>query len=291
MIDTQLKGILPKSIKQSLQTVRQVPFLLKSAYIEFTCSIHSAPILILGNQKSGTSAIAALLAEMTGLSLSLDLRKEIDRPTYHLVKKGELPFSEFVKINKLDFSREIVKEPNLTLFYEELADYFPQSKFVFVIRDPRDNIRSILNRLKIPGNLSQLEPQYCREMTPAWDLIVDNSWLGLKGENYIEMLAERWNYTADVFLKNSDQLILTCYEEFQKHKIGEIDRLAKKLELDQVNDISDKVDIQFQPRGNRNVKWHEFFGNDNLARIECICGERMNVFNYPITDNSFSPLV
>lgn len=281
MINTQLKGILPKSIKQSLQTVRQVPFLLKSAYIEFTCSIHSAPILILGNQKSGTSAIAALLAEMTGLSLSLDLRKEIDKPTYHLVKKGELPFSEFVKINKLDFSREIVKEPNLTLFYEELADYFPQSKFVFVIRDPRDNIRSILNRLKIPGNLSKLEQEYRGEMTPAWDLILDNSWFGLKGENYIEMMAERWNYTADAFLKNQDKIILTRYEEFLKDKIGEMARLAENLGLDRVNDISDKVDIQFQPRGNRNVKWQEFFGNDNLARIDRICGERMKSFDYP----------
>lgn len=274
MLPSKLTQFVPKRIRNLIGKTR----------LEFqtlTAQINPNPILILGNQKSGTSAIAALLAEMTGLSLSLDLRKEIDKPTYHLVKKGELPFSEFVKINKLDFSREIVKEPNLTLFYEELADYFPQSKFVFVIRDPRDNIRSILNRLKIPGNLSKLEQEYRGEMTPAWDLILDNSWFGLKGENYIEMMAERWNYTADAFLKNQDKIILTRYEEFLKDKSGEMARLAENLGLDRVNDISDKVDIQFQPRGNRNVKWQEFFGNDNLARIDRICSERMKSFDYP----------
>ena len=47
-----------------------------------------------------------------------------------------------------------------------------------------------------------------------------------------------------------------------------------------MNDISDKVDRQYQRRGDRNVSWPDFFGPDNLARIERICGDRMQRFGY-----------
>lgn len=245
--------------------------------------INPNPILLLGNQKSGTSAIAALLAEMTGLSATVDLRKEVKTPTYHRVVQGKLPFSKFIKLNKLDFSRDIVKEPNLTLLYQELVKYFPKAKFVFVLRDPRDNIRSILNRLEIPGNLTQLGKEHKERMTPAWDLIIGNRWLGLEGENYIEMLAARWNFTSDVFLNNQNQILLVRYEEFLKDKLGELINLAHSLELGPVNDITDKMNVQFQPCGNRNVIWQDFFGNNNLAQIERICSERMRMLGYPLS--------
>lgn len=118
------------------------------------------------------------------------------------------------------------------------------------------------------------------EISKAWHLIIDNRWLGLKGENYIEMLAERWNFTTDVFLKHPNSLIIIHYEEFVKDKIGEISRLAEKLDLSQVNDISNKMNIQFQPPGNKNISWYEFFGENNLCQIESICGDRMRLLNY-----------
>lgn len=281
----QLKEFVPKPLRALMHDAKALPAKLHQELQIRTARVNPKPILVLGNQKSGTSAIAALLAEMTGLSVSIDLRKEIENPTYHKVKQGKLPFAEFVKLHKFDFSRAIVKEPNLTLFYEELLDYFPQSKLVFVVRDPRDNIRSILNRLKIPGNLSGLSPKYQGEMTPAWDLIVDNRWLGLNGD-YIEMLAQRWNLMADVLLNHQEQMMISRYEVFLQDKVGEITRLAKSLNLQEVNDISAKVDIQFQPRGNHKVKWRDFFGEENLNKIDRICEEKMKQLDYPIDSQS-----
>ena len=244
--------------------------------------INPKPILILGNQKSGTSAIAALLAELTGLSATIDLKNEFPIPTYPQILQDQLPFSQFLQNYKLDFSRDIVKEPNLTLFYPELLASFPEAKFVFVLRDPRDNIRSILNRLKIPGDLLQLNPENYQKVTPAWDLIIDNRWLGLEGENYIEMLAARWNFMADVFLNNREQIVLVRYEAFLKDKLGELTRLAEKLELNPVNDITHRLDVQFQKRGDRDVNWRVFFGHQNLTQIEHICETRMRKLDYPI---------
>ncbi|GAH62832.1 unnamed protein product, partial [marine sediment metagenome] len=95
-----------------------------------TAQINPNPIIIIGNQKSGATAIAALLADMAGISVTLDLRKEIGNPTYHLVVRGILPLAEFIERNKLAFSAKIIKEPNLTLLYDRLPEYFPGSKFV-----------------------------------------------------------------------------------------------------------------------------------------------------------------
>jgi hypothetical protein len=186
-------------------------------------------------------------------------------------------------MNRLSFSRDIVKEANLTIFYDELITHFPQSRFVFIVRDPRDNIRSQLNLMGIPGDFTQLSSKHLKNLPRGWDIIIDGRWLGLKGENYIEMLAARWNFMADVYLKHIDNLILIRYEEFMRDKCGEIAHLACDLGLTPINDISNKVDFQFQPRGNRPVRWESFFGADNLGRIEHICGERMHFLKYQHT--------
>lgn len=279
----KLRQLLPKSIKQIKKEVKslktRVEINLKSIHVQIT----SKPIFILGNQKSGTTAISELLANMVDLSISRDLRKEIKTPNFHLVRKGDMSLKEFISKNKLDFSRDIIKEPNLTLLYPHLIEYFPEAKFVFVLRDPRDNIRSILNRLNFPGNLSHLNEEHQESITPAWKLILDSHWLGFKGENYVEMLAYRWNLLSDIFLENQDYLVLTRYEDFLRDKRRELERIAERLDLCPVNDITDKLDIQFQQFGNRssrNSKWMNFFGEENLARIENICGEKMAKLGY-----------
>ncbi len=245
--------------------------------------VNPNPIIILGNQKSGTTAIAALLAEMTGRSVALDLKKEMKNPVIDRIKTGGLSMTEFVRFNKLDFSRDIIKEPSLSPFYRELAAYFPRSTFVMVIRDPRDNIRSILNRLRIPGHLSTITEEYRSQITRAWELIIDGRWLGLQGDNYIEMLAERWDYITDLYLENRDRMTLVRYEDFSKDKIGTLDRLAAALGLEKKRDVSHRVDVQFQPPGNRSVRWEDFFGAENLAMIERICTDRMRELGYPVS--------
>ena len=242
--------------------------------------VNPRPIFVLGNQKSGTTVIAALLAKMAGLSVALDLRKEVHRPIILNVKKGDVSFESFVKRNKLDFSRDLIKSPDLTLFYEELRNYFPEAKFLFIVRDPRANIRSILDRLKIPGNQNKLTDEEWATVPPAWRLVLDGKWLNLSGENYIEMLAARWNFCADLYLKRREVFKMSRYEDFMKNKVGEIRRNVQSFGLPEKNDISKDLEVEYQPKGrHQNVDWQLFFGN-NFARINKICGERMRLFNY-----------
>ena len=74
-----------------------------------------APVFVLGHQKSGTSAVAALLAELTGSSAAIDLFEETRSPVIDRVVRGEMSLERYLRRNRLDFSRQIVKEASLTL--------------------------------------------------------------------------------------------------------------------------------------------------------------------------------
>ena len=95
------------------------------------------------------------------------------------------------------------------------------------------------------------------------------------------MLAARWNLFTDIWLENKESMILVRYEDFQKDKIEEISNLSKVLGLKDINDISSKINIQYQPKGNQEISWDKFFGLDNLASIERLCSERMKLVGYP----------
>ena len=142
-------------------------------------------------------------------------------------------------------------------------------------------MRSILNRLNLPGNLEneRLHPSYIH-LSPEWKLVIDGTWLGLSGTNYIEWLSERWKLMAQIYLNNSNKIELIRYEDFLTDKEQSIKNLACRIGLNPILDISDKVDIQYQPRGKQNVSWSDFFENKNLMRIEKRCSNLMKSFGY-----------
>jgi hypothetical protein len=248
----------------------------------FGRSVTRNPIIVLGNQKSGTSAIAGLLGEATGLPTTIDLRGLYGDNLSRLYS-GELSFPQFVGMNRKDFSRSIIKEPNLSLVVDKMDEYFDSPKYVFIIRDPRQNIRSILNRLSLPGDVERFDEEDVAKRVrnwPNWRPIVFGDWLGLRYANYIESLAERWNLIANVYWQDPGRFLLVKYEHFCMGKVSMIHELAHSLGLQIRRDISGDVDRQYQPRGNHAVTPAEFFGPQNLARIEAICGNGMARFAY-----------
>ncbi|UOQ45696.1 sulfotransferase [Halobacillus salinarum] len=271
------------TLKKLLRKVYHLPHNIKRARLNKISKVHEHPIFVIGNQKSGTSAIGALLADISGKSVAIDLPGILE-PNQLKIHNKEISFPEFIERNKYDFSKEVIKEPSLTFLYEEVHDYFPESQFVFIVRDPRDNIRSILNRVNIMGNLETIDdPDSRRKLAKApkdWERVIDSRWLGMEGDNYIEWMAHRWNYAIDIYKKHEEQMLLIRYEDFVKDKEAQIASLARKLGLEAINDISSKVDIQYQPAGNKKVNKLEFFGEENLKKIETICGPKMEEFGY-----------
>lgn len=275
-----LESTTPSILKPAAKRTWNMGRVFIHALAKCAVKIHPYPIIILGNQKSGTSAIAALIAQYGRLSITNDLQTEIYNPTYHYVKSNKLDIGDFIKNHKVYFSKDIIKEPNLTLIYHELAKYFPEARYVFVVRDPRENIRSILNRLGLPGNQTELSRQQWRNLPASWKLIIDNRWLECDAENYIEMLAWRWNHMANIYLQNNENFILSYYETFLENKMLELERLAKKLKIYKSKDIRNKLNLQYQPKGNHSLSWEEFFGQNNLKLINSKCVYGMRELRY-----------
>ena len=122
---TSIHELVPHRLRPLSRSAGRLYRRAKHALRNVLSSPRPAPIFVLGNQKSGTTAMAALLGRACGLSVSLDMLMEVSRPIFQRVPSGELPFSEYIRRNRWEYSHEIVKEPNLTLLYAQLADACP----------------------------------------------------------------------------------------------------------------------------------------------------------------------
>jgi hypothetical protein len=235
---------------------------------------------VLGNQKSGTTAIAVLLAERTAESVTWDLTIGHDALLTD-IHNGAASIDDLIDEEVLAFSHDVIKDPNLTLLFEPLKERFPQARFVMIVRDPRDNIRSILDRLDFPGDQTQLTGDDRVSLPEGWRRVLHGDDFGIDGDTYIDRLAERWRRMACIYLKNEDDLEIIRYEDFLSDKVAAIDDLAHRLGLPKKASIEDQVEQQFQPRGHRrDVDWLTFFGKHNLARIENRCAKAMGALGY-----------
>lgn len=258
----------------------------KQNYQKKTAKIYPKPILVLGHQKSGTTVITALLGKISSKPVLIDPFHQFDLKAQLRMRlfQQEIDLSSIVQAHPFYFSTPIVKDPNFTFLYPQLKTCFPESQYIMVMRDPRDTIRSILNRLKIPGNLPELDTASKQKLSAmdakGWQLMLEGHLPDVSGNSYIERLAHRWNLAAETYLNHKDSIILVRYEDFLKNKIGTLESLAQRVKLNSNNDISDLVNIQYQPRGNRDVNLMEFFGEENFKKIDNICKQKMAELNY-----------
>jgi hypothetical protein len=272
---------LRKVINRAIRVARTTTYRVKSKFAR----VNTNPVFVLGNQKSGTTAIAKLLSQATGLSVTIDF-EDMPRKIQQCQHITDIDLGEFIGQNKVGFSRDIIKDPNMTFLYNQLLACFPESKVIFINRDPRENIRSMLDRLSLPGNLTELKQTDMEYINPMWGHVLNPEKFGIKSGHYIENLAIRWNLAADIYLQYSDNITLVCYESFLQDKVGAITRLAHSIGLDVVYDVTNKIDKQYQGRGkNRGFSWYDYFGPTNLARIEEVCESHMQQFGYEKVKN------
>lgn len=241
-------------------------------------------IVVTGMPKSGTTAIASLLAEATGSSLCSD-------PFFQLDGKGVIFRDDIFSgnISLLDlweehfkiFSGKVVKDPNFPLLMDDLVKAMPKAKFVSIVRDPRDNIRSILNRLNLPAG-PKLAALNGLDIGATWLNILNGLSPKLAGENYLEVLAWRWRLSAEGLIKHRDLCVEIRYEDFLKNKESEILKACDSLGYKKRNSISHLLDVQFQSKGDSSASWEEFFTTEYLTQINKIVEPCLKEFGYDI---------
>lgn len=245
---------------------------LRFRLVDLAGRVPRDPVLVLGNQKSGTTAIARLLAEATGSTYSHDMFYRRGWDDVDALHRGDLDVADLVRRSRWEFSRRVIKDPDLTFHQPALASRFDRARFVFVVRHPADNLRSILNRLGLPGDPegAAAQERAVADLSPLWRAVLEPHALGLAGGDYVEVLAQRWTAAARAYLADPASMHLVRYEEFVTDKVGCIARLAGACGLPVTTDVSPLVDQQFQPRGDHSRTPEDFFGRHlDAVRREC----------------------
>tara|TARA_B100000508_G_scaffold141097_1_gene146971 strand:- start:63627 stop:64388 length:762 start_codon:yes stop_codon:yes gene_type:complete len=232
---------------------------LQAEYLKVFAKPNKKAIWVFGVQKSGTTAITALISKRSGKSATLDTPM-LWEPYYSKLLSGELHLIDHIKHNPYTFSRQIIKEPVASLFIKELKTYFEMNKYVMIYRDPHDVIRSILNRLGLPGNKKNVN---IKDVNKNWRVHFGD------GKDYIKSLTTLWiNVYKQNEIISDDKCIFVKYEDFLKNKMTFIDNLVDQLNLPKKHDITEDLDFNFQVRGDNDVDLIEFFGSENYEYIK-----------------------
>jgi hypothetical protein len=188
-----------------------------------------------------------------------------------------LSVTAYVRRNAWAFSADVVKEPGLTFAAPVLMAHFNRSRSVTTVRNPWNNIRSLLERLDLRGDADRIIPG-ARRINRTWQSILTGADLGLPPGHYIDILATRWLRAVEICGLPDARNIVIRYEDFAREKRKTIETLASDLSIAVVADISAKLDHAFQPRGPRTDP-REFFGG-NYERIGAICGLKAAELGY-----------
>lgn len=250
----------------------------------------NAQVVVLGHQKSGTTAIAALLARIADLEVSVDPLFQIDQGKGQAARRlithpGTLGL--LCRTHPQLLTKSIVKDPDLTFIFPTARKCYRNARFLFVVRDPRDVIRSICNRLGLLPTDWRGCPQASdmKNGNEHWEMILSGrlprQYEGVQAPlTFVANLAYRWNRAAQIFLGSSGQMVLLKYEDFVREKEQSIAKIAADLGLAATGSIKDAVDVQYQPKGNSKTDWPTFFGRHSLCEIESICRRSMSEFGY-----------
>ena len=244
-------------------------------------------LLIIGEAKSGTTAAANLL----GFSMNMSVKSDISalwHPTNEQIWTGQRSFKDVYQNNKKEFRYNIIKEPNLTFMFSEVQSVFPTLPVLFVIRSPYHTIRSQLSRNELPGTLENLTKNELERVHPNWKVIFRSPFIDQPSSHYIAILAQRWCFAAEIYLKNRRQFHIFKYEDFLKNKATYIQNKVKEMGFRNKRNIKSLVDFPFQPKG-ASTPSHAFFGERNLQLIEKICsgtlqklGDSFKDYGHPV---------
>ncbi len=251
-------------------------------------------VVILGHQKGGTTAVASLLGKLSDNKVSIDPLYRVDlgkaEKITRLVKNPKLIELYCLRYPSL-FRQPIVKDPDLIYIYQAVKECYGNARFLFVVRDPRDVIRSICNRLALDGDDLNQVPAI-NEMFNGnhhWELVLSGELpqreRSGQPSSLVSNLAYRWNMASKIYLEFSSEMIFLKYEDFLEDKERIVSETAKKLGLGCKKSIVDFIDVQYQSKGNSHTDLYKFFGEKNLRLVEEICANYMCEFGYKFLTN------
>ena len=131
-------------------------------------------------------------------------------------------------------SRVLEKTPKNALRVPFLAEVFPQARFVYLYRDPRQTLSSMIEawqsgRFRTYADLPDWEGL-------PWSMLLVPGWRDLKGRPLQQIVAAQWEITTRVLLDDLSALPagrcqVVHYDTFLADPAGEVKRLCEGLDL------------------------------------------------------------
>ena len=221
-------------------------------------------VVVLGHQKTGTSAIGSLLALKTGTSYSQDPFYQMDRGSAVALREVAAEPEKFAAVaaqNADLFRAQIVKDPDFIYFFPQLKFAYPDAAHVFVTRRPEDMIRSIIGRLGLTVDALEQPAAALEQQLPNqhWLAVLGGFEVGNSGNaaqteppqqrSAAWNLLQRWIECNRIYFANQNEMHIIRYEDFCQSKASTLQSLTALLGLRARHDISSSLDRQFQPSG------------------------------------------
>lgn len=166
--------------------------------------------LVFGHQKTGTSVVAAVIAQQAKVSHAIDLPVERLRPA----DPAYVGVTELLRRSAPFVNQQLIKEPHWTLFAPKLLSELPDVRAVGVIRNPIKTIESICYRLKLPTALLDRPAT----VGPWWQPIFDGHGLDCQKGSALENLACRIALCEEKLCETTysfpDRMRIIQYEDF-----------------------------------------------------------------------------
>lgn len=137
--------------------------------------------------------------------------------------------------------RMLEKTPKNALRIPFLNAIFPDALFIYLHRNPRDNINSIIEAWKSSKFVTY--PQLPDWQGHPWSLLLIPGWEGLNGEPLEKIAAQQWSLTNQIILSDLEKLpqdrwCTITYEDFVKDTPTEIKRLCQFAQIEWDQDLT-----------------------------------------------------
>lgn len=229
--------------------------------------------LVVGCESSGTTPISHLLFRGRPARFLIEGEQRWVWDVYKSVYQGRSRVEAYPRLQLFDN----FKVPGFAAILPQFLTAFPNTRVVYVVRDPRDVVVSAYKTWKVARRAALSEI--------GW---VKHNWLGIAETDPVGRLAHRWR----TYLEHSQQVpgvTYVRYEDFCADKVGFLARLAESLSLAvDLSAAAERCDRQastadtraYQPEGPGAWQKADWLTGRDIERIEQVCGMHMRRWNY-----------
>ncbi|MGH2701382.1 MAG: sulfotransferase family protein, partial [Actinomycetota bacterium] len=236
-----------KRAKLRATQVMNAPALLRGAPLD-------RPVFVIGAPRSGTSLLFAILRSSSRLAHWPGEAHEVWEAYYHPALRGwesNLLTASDLTEKAADYIRRqflliagsrhrlIDKTPRNALRFGFLEALFPDARYVYLRRDGRDNVNSLINAWRTPHYRTYRlpEPHSIAMVDPAWwKFVLYPGWRPDSGGPLEVVCAKQWAVCNDHALAAAKEIdeerwVEIRYEDLVDRPVSEIGRVMEALEL------------------------------------------------------------